>query len=312
MLDAAPLGLRVRELAQHIFRRLAEAEAEVHRQPVDEVTFHEVGAVDSIVDIVLVAVAVDYLGADVVGSPLPLGRGFVSTQHGQLPLPAPATLLCLRGVPTRASGLEVELVTPTGAAIVASLAREFSDWPALQVERVGCGAGTRVLADRPNVLRAILGRPAETGFDDSNQVLLEASIDDMTGERAAFALERLLAAGALDAWFGPLTMKKGRPGLLFSVLCQLADAERLTARLFDETSTLGVRKTRVTRTEVPRRIETFESSHGPVRVKVSGGEGSSRFKLEFDDCAEIARKSGRPLADVVAQLEEEWRDFSAT
>jgi uncharacterized protein (TIGR00299 family) protein len=212
MVEAAPLTDGARTLALRAFRILGEAEADVHRIPIEDVHFHEVGAVDSIVDTVAVAVALDWLGAEIVAAPLPMGRGFVRAQHGILPLPAPATVLALRGVPTVDDASGFELVTPTGACLVAAAARGFTRWPAMRPERVGWGAGKRQLADRPNLLRLVLGAPDDTARrgatheGEATHTVLEANVDDMSGELAAHVIERALARGALDAWATPIVM----------------------------------------------------------------------------------------------------------
>ncbi|HSC85950.1 MAG TPA: nickel pincer cofactor biosynthesis protein LarC [Polyangiaceae bacterium] len=334
-IESSSLQDAEKSLAQRIFLRLAEAEAEVHRMELEHVQFHEVGAVDSIVDIVGAAIAFVYLGARVIASPVPLGRGYVQSQHGVLPLPAPATLLCLRGVPTRPSGLEVELVTPTGAAILSTVAEEYSEWPSLRVERIGSGAGTRVLPDRPNMLRAILGEapldsyqrgalragesdhaaPGSGGLSGPRRVnlaLLETNVDDMTGEQAAHALEQLIAEGALDAWFAPITMKKGRPALALGVLGPLERAQALTDVLFAQTSTIGVRQSIVPRVELPRRQLELDTPDGKVRAKLSQLPSGERMKLEYEDCARIARAQGRPLAEVTSELEARFRQALAS
>jgi uncharacterized protein (TIGR00299 family) protein len=302
LLGRSKLAPEVASLARRIFRRLAEAEAEVHRTEVERVTFHEVGAVDSIVDIVGAAAGIAHLGARVMATPLPLGRGSVNCQHGVLPLPAPATLACLRGVPTYDPGLDGELVTPTGAAIVATVAESFVRWPAFAPERTGVGLGTRELADRPNALRAVLGasmRPVER--EEPSFYVLEANVDDMTGELAGHAIESLLAAGALDCWAAPVTMKKGRPGLVISVLSDASRAEELTRCLLRETSSIGVRRLAAGRSERPRRSVRVTTPFGDVSLKVSEGDfGAPRVKPEFDECAALARAAGVPAGEVIA------------
>jgi pyridinium-3,5-bisthiocarboxylic acid mononucleotide nickel chelatase len=304
MLAAAPLDGATAALARRIFRRLGEAESSVHRVPLDDVHFHEVGAVDAIVDIVGAAAAVAYLGAEVVGSPLPMGRGFVNARHGVLPLPAPAAVECLRGVPTYGVPLDAELVTPTGAAIVATVAARFERWPAFAPERVGFGAGHRELPDRPNLLRAVLGSPlASTGEEvgPASHVVVEANVDDLTGELAAHAIEALFEAGALDAWATPITMKKGRPALTIAALATAEKADQVAAALLCETTTIGVRRTAVSRTERPRRTVTVTTPFGPIRVKVSEGPfGPPQVKPEFDECAAAARAHGVPVREVIA------------
>ncbi|HET9932468.1 MAG TPA: nickel pincer cofactor biosynthesis protein LarC, partial [Polyangiaceae bacterium] len=290
------------ELARRIFARLAKAEAEVHRVPLESVSFHEVGSVDAIVDIVGAAACFEYLGARVLATPLPMGRGFVRCQHGRLPLPAPATLLCLSGVPTYDAGIEGELVTPTGAAIVATVAEAFLSWPRFVPERTGFGCGTRKLPDRPNALRAVLGAPfAVAASEAASHVVLEANIDDMTGELAAHAISVLLSEGALDAWAQPITMKKGRPGLTLSVLAASDRADALAAAMLRETSSIGVRRTQVSRDERPRRVIEIETRYGRVPVKVSEGDyGPPQRKPEFDVCANLARAAGVPVREVIA------------
>jgi uncharacterized protein (TIGR00299 family) protein len=303
MLAAAPLDAKVSSLARQIFRRLGEAEAAVHRMPLERVHFHEVGAVDAIVDIVGAAAAIAFVGAEVVGSPLPMGRGFVRARHGVLPLPAPAVVECLRGVPTYGVDLEAELVTPTGAALLAATASRFERWPTLAPERVGFGAGQRELPDRPNLLRVVLGAQAaaEGEAGRATHVILEANVDDLTGEVAGHAIEALFAAGAVDAWAAPITMKKGRPALTVAALAPAPQADAVAAAFLRETTTLGVRRIPVTRTERPRRTITVQTAYGPIRVKISEGPfGPPQVKPEFDDCAAAARTHGVPVREVVA------------
>jgi pyridinium-3,5-bisthiocarboxylic acid mononucleotide nickel chelatase len=302
LLARAPLPPRTQSLARAIFRRLAEAEAEVHRTAIEDVHFHEVGAIDAIVDIVGAAACFDYLGAEVVASPLPLGRGSVKSRHGILPLPAPASLLCLRGVPTYDAGIAAELVTPTGAAIVATAASAFVEWPSFTPERVGWGMGTKALADRPNALRAVLGRPwqAVGHTAGATHAVVEANIDDSSGELAGHALTALLSAGALDAWLTPILMKKGRPGLVLSALGPINAADQLGAILLRETSSLGYRKLAVTRGERPRRIVEVATPYGLIPIKIGTGPwGSPQIKPEFDVCAARAEEYGVAVRDVV-------------
>lgn len=303
MLEAAPLDAEVKTLARRIFRRLGEAEAAVHRMPLEEVHFHEVGAVDAIVDIVGSAAALVYLGAEVRGAPLPMGRGFVKAQHGILPLPAPAVVSCLHGVPTYGVELDAELVTPTGAAILATAATTFERWPSFAPERAGWGAGQRELPDRPNLLRVVLGSRnglSEETVVGASHVVLEANVDDMTGEVAAHAIEALLSAGALDAWASPITMKKGRPALTISALARSPEADAVATALLRETTSIGLRKIPVTRTERPRRTVLVDTPYGRLRVKISEGPfGPPQIKPEFDDCATAARTHGVTLREVI-------------
>jgi pyridinium-3,5-bisthiocarboxylic acid mononucleotide nickel chelatase len=301
VLDGSRLSPSVRALAHRIFERLAVAEASVHRVPTEDVTFHEVGAIDSLVDVVGAAACLDHVGARVIGSPLPIGRGTVCTAHGVLPLPAPATLALLTGVPTVPADVDAELVTPTGAAIVASVATAFGRWPAMTPGRTGTGAGTRVFSGRPNVLRAVLGAP-QPDAGSSDLVMLEANVDDMTGELSAHAIAVLLSLGALDAFASPVTMKKGRPGLVLSALCRPEQAEMLSATMLRETTSLGVRRVPVSRLERPRRVVDVATRFGPIPVKVSEGPyGPPQVKPEFDACARAAAVADVPVREVIAE-----------
>jgi len=303
MIAEAPLDDGTKALARRIFRRLGEAEARVHRMPLESVHFHEVGAVDAIVDIVGAAACLTYVGAEVVVSPLPLGRGFVRARHGILPLPAPAAVACLASVPTYGVDLQAELVTPTGAAIVAASASRFERWPSFAPERLGFGAGKATFADRPNLLRVVLGEPTEKGESPSTHVVLEANVDDMTGELAGYAIAALLEAGALDAWATPVTMKKGRPGLVLAALAPRLAAEAVTRAMLRETTTLGVRRVEASRTELARRMVDVETRFGLIPVKVSEGNHADLLhaKPELDACARAAAAHGAPLRTVIEE-----------
>jgi hypothetical protein len=308
MLDAAPLPDGVKEKAQRTFRRLAEAEAKVHRSAIDDVHFHEVGAVDAIADVVGSAAALDWIGAELVVSPLPMGRGFTRSAHGRIPLPAPATVECLRGFPTYDAGIDFELVTPTGAAIVGAHATGSERWPSMVPESVGWGAGNADLADRANLLRAVLGTRAPaasrtSGGDRSpTHAVLEANIDDATGELAGSWIETLLAAGALDAWTTPITMKKGRPALTLAALAPIERADGIAHAILRETTTLGVRRYDVVRDELARRIEHVDTPFGRIPVKVTDGPfGPPSAKPEFDACLAAARAHGVPVRHVLSE-----------
>jgi pyridinium-3,5-bisthiocarboxylic acid mononucleotide nickel chelatase len=299
MLDAAELPKGVRARAQATFRRLAESEAKVHRMPIDEVHFHEVGAVDAIVDVVGSAAALEHLGAKLIVSPLPMGHGRVKARHGILPLPAPAVVECLRGLPTYDGGIAFELVTPTGAAIVGAHAAGSARWPSMVPERTGWGAGTADLADRPNLLRVVLGdETAQTHA--ATHVVLEANVDDATGELIGHCIERLLAEGALDAWAVPLTMKKGRPAFLLGALAPTTRGDALANVMIRESTTLGVRRSAVTRVERPRRLVHVQTAYGAIPVKVAEGDfGPPQRKPEFDACLAAARTHGVPVRAVL-------------
>ncbi len=306
MLAKAKLPDGVRARAQATFLRLAEAEAKVHRSPIDDVHFHEVGAVDAIVDVVGSAAALEHLGARLLVPPLPMGHGWVKARHGKLPLPPPAVVECLRGFPTYDAGIAFELVTPTGAAIVAAHGTPTSRWPSFAPERVGWGAGTADLADRPNLLRAVLGTetahtPAGGHGGGGTHVVLEANLDDATGELLGTNLDALLAAGALDAWSVPLTMKKGRPAFQLACLAPAALADELARVMLRESTSLGVRRHDVSRLERPRRMTTVSTRFGELPVKVAEGPfGPPQRKPELDACLAAAKAHGVPVREVIA------------
>lgn len=303
MIAEAKLKPAVQKTALEIFRLVAEAEAEVHGSTVDQVHFHEVGAVDSIVDIVGAAVALDYFSARVTCSPVPLGQGQIETAHGVLPVPAPATLQILRGVPVEGTEIQAELTTPTGAAVITVAAESFGRFPAMIPERVGYGAGARSHPTRPGLLRVVLGRTAADKEVGSYPTcyMVEANVDDVTGEIAAVAVSELLRAGALDAWVEPIQMKKGRPALKFGLLCAADDLERLATILFQETPTIGLRYYPVGRMEMARSMHTVDTPYGPIQVKVAHGPGGSiNAAPEFEDCRRAAERSGAPIKQVMA------------
>ena len=303
LVDAAPLPPRVRERAQAVFAALARAEGRVHGVAPEEVHFHEVGALDAIGDVCGIALALESLGIDELEcSPLPLARGFVESAHGRLPLPAPATLELLRGAPLHGVEGDVELVTPTGAAVVAALASGFGPPPALRLEALGYGAGTRELADRPNVVRVLVGErvgaPASAG---AAAVVIETNLDDLSPELVPDAAERCFAAGALDVWVTPVQMKKGRPGVVLSALARPAQERAVAHAILRETTALGVRVTTARRWELERRWVTVHVDGEPVRVKLGVLEGETvNAAPEHDDCVAVARRSGRPTKDVWA------------
>ncbi len=293
------LAPRAREAARAVFETMGRAEAAVHGVPLEAVHFHEVGALDSIVDVCGAAVALDLLGWPRLVSPPPdLGQGLVQTAHGTLPVPPPAVLEILRGRPVRLGGPPGEAVTPTGAALLAALA-EIGEPPALVPERVGYGFGRARWPDRPNVLRLVLGE--EAAREPARLHLLEANLDDCPGQLVARAIEAALEAGALDAWAAPLTMKKGRPGFLLSALARGERCDAVARVFLAETTTLGVRLHPVDRVELGRETVTVETSYGPVRVKV----GRDRGRLlgahpEYDDCLALAREKGVAVREVAA------------
>jgi uncharacterized protein (TIGR00299 family) protein len=306
MIDGSTLSDRQKDLAHRIFRRLAEAEAKVHGSTIEKVHFHEVGAVDSIADVVGTAIAWDLLGLEgAVASPVTVGSGSIEIAHGRVNVPAPATVELLRGVPIAASDVPFELATPTGAAILSTLASEFGPLPAMTIEAVGYGAGSRELEDRPNVLRIVVGHATEaktSAAEDSRTeqvVVLETDVDSVTGERLGYCQMRLFEAGALDVYLTPLLMKKQRPGSLVTVICRPDKTEALMNILFAETGTLGVRESRVRRRVLPRTAHVVVTPYGPVGGKVATTpEGKHLFSPEYDECVRVARELGVSLDDV--------------
>ena len=314
MLDAAELPRSVKTTAQRIFRRLAEAEARIHRKEVELVTFHEVGGIDSIVDIVGTAIALDLLGIErVFASAIPTGTGMVRTDHGLLPLPTPAVVELLRGAPMYSRGGSVELVTPTGAAILAATAEGYGDMPLMEVIAVGYGAGTHQL-DYPNVVRVLVGAESDRrahvpDASTTGEVVISTNVDDLNPEMYEFVLERLLGAGAQDAWLTPIVMKKSRPAVMVSVLCTAASQPDLRRILFRETGTLGVRSTPVSKFSLDRETLKVETGAGTIAVKVGLLDGHPvTVAPEFDDCARAARESGVPARDVYEEALRLARD----
>jgi len=299
VIQASELSGPIRTKALGIFRRLAEVEAGIHGLPVEEVHLHEVGSLDTIVDVVGGLSALDALGVEkVYGSPLPLGRGFVHGSHGPIPLPAPAALALLQGVPVRGSEIETELVTPTGAALFTTLCAGYGPLPTMRLTGLGYGAGERDLPI-PNLLRLLLGEQAEAsgvGIEVETLVMLETNVDDNSAEINGYVMDRLFASGALDVFFTPIQMKKNRPATLLSVLCRPEAAAALERILFLETSTLGVRRTNLERAWLERRSETVETPYGPVRVKVARlPDGTTKRAPEYEDCRQAAERAGVPL-----------------
>ncbi len=297
MIHDAALPDRVKQNASAVFQRLGEAEAGVHQVPIEKVHFHEVGAVDSIIDIVGACLAFDLLGiTTIVSSPLNLGSGTVNTEHGLLPVPAPATAALVQGKPVFSRGPAMELTTPTGAAVVTTLASDFGPMPSMRITSGGYGAGSRDFPDQPNVLRALVGEA--TGASEATTIdVIEANIDDMSPQILGYAMERLFDAGALDVTLQPVEMKKNRPGTLLRALAKPEDRERVAQIIFTETSTLGLRIYSAERRVQARKWVEVKTSRGVVRMKVSG-EGS--YAPEYEDCRLLAIESGAALKDIIA------------
>jgi uncharacterized protein (TIGR00299 family) protein len=303
LIARASISERAKKNATAIFRRLGEAEAQVHGVPIEKVHFHEVGAVDSIADIVGACVGFDLLEIDEIhASAINVGSGTVKTEHGMLPVPAPATAALLREKPIYARGPEMEMTTPTGAAIAATLAASFGPLPSMRITSIGYGAGDRDFKDHPNVLRVLIGESARAP-EAMLVSVIEANIDDSSPQVLGYALDRVMEAGALDASLSPLQMKKNRPGSLLRVIARPEDQERLAQIILAETSTLGLRIHHAERRVEERHIVEVETPFGKVRVKVSG-RGS--FAPEYEDCRAIAVRTGTPLPQVLAAAHEAY------
>jgi uncharacterized protein (TIGR00299 family) protein len=312
LVDEARLPERVRNRAQATFAALAQAEGRLHRRPAAQVHFHEVGGVDAIIDVVGTCAALEVLGVDqVCSSAVANGTGMVRSAHGMLPVPAPAVVELLRGAPSYGRDLPYELTTPTGAALLAATVTGWGPMPAMEIGVAGFGAGTREMEGLPNLLQVVLGttRPAATSRSEPGQpvVLLEVNVDDATGETLAHAVAGLLDAGAHDAWITPIVMKKGRPAHTVSVLVDPVLADQVAAVLVAETGSLGVRGETLQRWPSSRVDGQVHVDGVPVRVKV----GAGRVKVEHDDAARAARRTGLPLREVVSRAEEAWRRQTA-
>ena len=304
IISKAAVNEKAKTLALEIFAALGAAEAKIHAIPVEQVHFHEVGAVDAMVDIVCAAVGTVTLGVDeIVCSPLNVGGGTVQCAHGTLPVPAPATVELLQGAPVYSSGVQAELVTPTGAAIVKTLARRFAAFPQMTIERSGFGAGSRDFPGHPNVLRLTLGEVSAAAQTARETVtILEANLDDLNPQVFGYALDRLFEEGALDAFAVPVQMKKNRPGTLLTVLCDAEHAEQLTQILFQETTTLGVRRRQDFRDCLARRWEVVRTQWGDVRIKIGSMNGTvTNFSPEYEDCRKIATAHRVPLKTVLLE-----------
>ena len=299
--------------AVSLFRRLAEVEAEIHQMPIEEVHLHEVGAVDSIIDIVGAVCAFELLGVDqVISSPLNVGSGTVVCAHGELPVPAPATAKLLVNAPIYSAGPGVELVTPTGALLVTEYADDYGTLPPMRISGIGYGAGARDFKGRPNVVRAFVGET--TGNSEIERVVvLECQIDDMNPEIYGLLMEHLIEAGALDVFYTPIQMKKNRPATLITVIAQPADRELLTTLLFTESTTIGVRVSEIDRDTLDREIVSIDSPFGAVRVKVARRNGEIlNVAPEFDDCARVAEEHGRSVKDIQAVVMKSWLDSGSS
>jgi len=322
IIRGASLSDSAKQTAIAIFEKLGAAEAKIHNVPIQQIHFHEVGAVDALVDIVCAAVGAEALGVDeFICSPLNVGGGTVTCAHGTFPVPAPATVELLKGAPVYSSGIQAELVTPTGAAIVAILAKRFASFPQMNIDRTGYGAGTRDFPGHANVLRITVGEnlvDTETGGDGhathssnkpsrENIIVLEANLDDLTPQVFGYVMNQLLEAGALDVFSTPVQMKKNRPGILLTVLAKREDAGKLSRIIFAETTTLGVRRREESREVLARKWQTVTTRFGDIRIKLASLNGTvTNYAPEYEDCRRIAAEHRVPLKTVMQEAVQEF------
>ena len=313
MIDNCSLTPRVRQTSLAIFDQVADAESKIHGVEKADVHFHEVGAIDSIVDIVGTALCLEYLGIDtILSSKIPLGKGFVDCQHGTLPIPAPATMEILKDVPVYGAGISEELVTPTGAAIIKALVKDFVDMPHMTVEKIGYGAGSRYYQNRPNLLRVLTGQvPALSDmnrqeFPADTVVVVETCVDDMNPEIFGYLMERLFDDGALDVYWIPVFMKKNRPGTLIQVVCNMDKRTLVVDRILSETTSTGVRFHPIQRAKLLREIVTVSTTFGDVLMKkITAPDGNTRLVPEYESCRKIALSHKIPIKKVYELINRE-------
>ncbi|MFB3893192.1 MAG: nickel pincer cofactor biosynthesis protein LarC [Phycisphaerae bacterium] len=308
IIESASLPARAADRAGRIFKRLAEAEAKVHQVSYDEVHFHEVGAIDSIADVVGACVAMELLKVErVLCSPMPLGSGTVQCEHGLMPVPPPAVAELLKGAKTCAGEIVGEATTPTAAAVFSTLTEGYGPMPAMDLTAVGYGAGSRTGGKLPNLLRVFIGADAEVGTADT-VVELSANIDDATGEVLGATIDKLLSAGCVDAWAAPIVMKKSRPAWMLSALCLECDADAAQRIMFAQTTTFGIRRRVCSRAKLARQFDTVQTRYGPVRVKVGRlGDEVMTAAPEFSDCAAAADAHHVSAREVMAEAQAAWR-----
>ncbi len=301
LIEVSALSPSIKQKSIGIFERLAEVEARVHSTTIDKVHFHEVGAVDAIVDIVGSVIGLEMLGiSDIVGSPVNVGSGSIETRHGTLPVPAPATAELLRGIPSYGSSVPFELTTPTGAVILSTLASSFGPMPRMNISRIAHGAG-REIPGQPNVLRLMIGDHLAAYSEDAS-IVIETNIDDMNPQVYDYLLEKLMKQGAQDAYLTPIIMKKGRPAVLLSVLADRSKSDQLLATIFRETTSIGVRMHEVGRKKLSREIKEVDTIYGKIRMKISRhGNEILTVTPEYDDCKKIAEEKQLPIKTVIEE-----------
>jgi uncharacterized protein (TIGR00299 family) protein len=315
IINKAAIGESAKRTAIAIFEKLGQAESKIHNVPIEKIHFHEVGAVDALVDIVCAAAGAEALAVDeIICSPLNVGGGTIECAHGTFPVPAPATVELLKGAPVYSSGLQAELVTPTGAAIVATLVKRFSSFPELKIEKSGYGAGTRDFPGHANVLRITIGEALPQLAAKTSQEtisVLEANLDDLNPQVFGYVMDRLLEAGALDVFGMPVQMKKNRPGTLLTVLAKPEDADKLAQIVFSETTTLGVRRREEKRQVLARRWQNVSTRFGEVRIKIASLNGTiTSYAPEYEDCRRIAVERRVPLKAVMQEAVQQYLQSS--
>jgi hypothetical protein len=302
LIDRSTLNSGAKELAHKVFNNLGIAEARAHGIPLERVHFHEVGALDSIADILGVSIAIDFLGLDrIEASPVSVGSGSVKCDHGLMPVPTPATAFLLEGIPLGQSPAAGELTTPTGAALLKTLVHGFGPLPPMRISQIGLGAGTKTFLSHPNMVRLFLGEAIlnkEIRPESDHALLLQTNLDDQTPEQIGFLMEELMSLGALDAWITPILMKKGRPAQEVSVLVFPMDREKVESKIFTLTRTLGIRRQNMDRSTLPREGKLVQTQFGPIRCKVRILDGMKTYHPEYEDCARWARDSGVSLAEI--------------
>ncbi|MCX7796943.1 MAG: nickel pincer cofactor biosynthesis protein LarC [bacterium] len=291
----------IREKSLKILTRIAQAESSIHNEPLEEVHLHELGGIDTVVDVVGSVIGLKLLGIErVYSSPLPLGEGFIETAHGRLPIPAPATIELLKGVPVYSNGIRGELVTPTGAGIISTLSYSFGPIPSVTIEKIGYGAGKKDFAI-PNMLRAIMGEIYQEKQKDTNTII-DVNIDDMNPQICGYLMDKLFEMGALDVFFTPIYMKKSRPAIKLTVISPNHLVDKIVNVIFRETTSIGVRTYQVEKIMLPREIVNIDTPWGSVRVKVSYLNGTAKVMPEYDDCKAIAERTGTPIQEVMKEI----------
>lgn len=302
IIDESDLSQYVKDISKKIFMIIGEAEAKIHNVKLEQVHFHEIGAIDSIIDIVGCAIGLEYFDVkEIFSSIVPLGRGFVETQHGKMPVPAPATIEILKDYPVTFLNIPFELTTPTGAGIVKALSKGLIDFQKVKISNIGYGAGSKNIPEIPNLFRLMIGEYVE-GFSIDESYIIETNIDDMNPEFYPYVIERLLNAGAQDAYLVPIIMKKGRPGIILSTLCEANLLEEILKIIYRETTTLGVRILKIDRRKLIRDSEIVKTKFGDVKVKVILTDSGKKYVPEFEECKKIAMEKNLPISEVYTEI----------